>query len=57
VVETGEARPGEAEAAGAADAHDSLRKVLNYAHAAAVKDGCVWIPVTRQMVLIRLLQR
>jgi chromate reductase, NAD(P)H dehydrogenase (quinone) len=35
---------------GAADAHDSLRKVLNYAHAAVVKDACASIPVTRQMV-------
>jgi len=35
---------------GAADAHDSLHKVLNYAHAAVVGDACVSIPVTRQMV-------
>jgi NAD(P)H-dependent FMN reductase len=35
---------------GAVDAHDSLRRVLNYAHAAVVKDACVSIPVTRQMV-------
>jgi chromate reductase len=34
---------------GAADAHDSLGKVLSYAHAAIVKDACVSIPVTRQM--------
>jgi chromate reductase, NAD(P)H dehydrogenase (quinone) len=34
---------------GAADAHDSLGKVLSYAHAAIVKDACVPIPVTRQM--------
>jgi chromate reductase len=35
---------------GAADAHDSLRKVLHYAHAVVVEDACVAIPVTRQMV-------
>jgi chromate reductase, NAD(P)H dehydrogenase (quinone) len=34
----------------AADAHDSLRKVLAYAHAAVVKDACVAVPVTRQMI-------
>jgi chromate reductase, NAD(P)H dehydrogenase (quinone) len=32
---------------GAADAHDSLRKVLGYAHAAIVEEACVAIPVTR----------
>jgi chromate reductase, NAD(P)H dehydrogenase (quinone) len=32
---------------GAVDAHDSLRKVLGYAHAAIVEDACVSIPVTR----------
>jgi NAD(P)H-dependent FMN reductase len=31
---------------GAADAHESLAKVLSYAHAAVVKDACVSIPVT-----------
>jgi chromate reductase len=35
---------------GAADAHDSLRKVLRYAHAEVVEAACVGIPVTRQMV-------
>ena len=35
---------------GAADAHDSLRKVLNYAHASVITDACASIPVTRQMV-------
>jgi len=35
---------------GAADAHDSLRKVLHYAHAVVVEDACISIPVTRQMV-------
>jgi NAD(P)H-dependent FMN reductase len=35
---------------GAADAHDSLRKVLHYAHAEVVEAACIAIPVTRQMV-------
>ena len=35
---------------GAADAHESLRKVLNYASALVVDDACVSIPVTRPMV-------
>jgi chromate reductase, NAD(P)H dehydrogenase (quinone) len=35
---------------GAADAHDSLRKVLAYAHATVVEEACLSIPVTRQMV-------
>jgi len=35
---------------GAADAHDSLQKVLAYAHAAVVKDACMSIPVQRQAV-------
>lgn len=35
---------------GAADAHDSLRTVLRYAHAVVVEEACVSIPVTRQMV-------
>lgn len=34
----------------AADAHDSLRKVLGYAHAAVITDACASIPVTRQAV-------
>ena len=32
---------------GAADAHDSLRKVLGYVHAWIVEDACVRIPVGR----------
>jgi NAD(P)H-dependent FMN reductase len=32
---------------GAADAHQSLRKVLGYAHAAIIEDACADIPVTR----------
>jgi NAD(P)H-dependent FMN reductase len=32
---------------GAADAHESLRKVLGYAHAAVVAAACAAIPVTR----------
>jgi chromate reductase, NAD(P)H dehydrogenase (quinone) len=35
---------------GAADAHDSLRKVLHYAHAEVIEAACIAIPVTRQMV-------
>jgi NAD(P)H-dependent FMN reductase len=35
---------------GAADAHDSLAKVLAYAHAAVVKEACAAIPVSRQQV-------
>ncbi|HEY6426113.1 MAG TPA: NADPH-dependent FMN reductase [Acidimicrobiales bacterium] len=35
---------------GGADAHDSLRTVLNYAHAVVVEEACVSIPVTRQIV-------
>ncbi|HEY5110664.1 MAG TPA: NADPH-dependent FMN reductase [Acidimicrobiales bacterium] len=35
---------------GAADAHDSLRRVLHYAHAVVVERACTSIPVTRQMV-------
>lgn len=34
----------------AADAHDSLRKVLGYAHGAVITDACASIPVTRQAV-------
>ena len=34
----------------AADAHDSLSKVLHYAHAAVVQDACISIPVTREMI-------
>jgi chromate reductase len=35
---------------GAADALDSLGKVLSYAHASVVRDACASIPVTRPMV-------
>ncbi len=35
---------------GAADAHESLQKVLTYANAAVITDACVSIPVTRGMV-------
>lgn len=35
---------------GAADAHDSLRRVLAYAHATVVGEACVSIPVQRQAV-------
>jgi NAD(P)H-dependent FMN reductase len=35
---------------GAADAHDSLRKVLGYAHATVVQEACASIPVQRQVV-------
>ena len=32
---------------GAADAHDSLRKVLGYVHADIVEDACVRVPIAR----------
>jgi chromate reductase, NAD(P)H dehydrogenase (quinone) len=35
---------------GADDAHDSLRKVLGYAHSTIVEEACVHIPVTSTMV-------
>src|SRR5512144_53584 len=35
---------------GAADAHESLRKVLGYAHADLVADACADIPVLRDQV-------
>lgn len=35
---------------GAADAHDSLRKVLTYAHATIMDDLCTSIPVVRQSI-------
>lgn len=41
---------GPAAPTGAADAHDSLRKVLRYVHADIVEDACVRIPVTRDAV-------
>ncbi|HEX6452351.1 MAG TPA: NADPH-dependent FMN reductase [Trebonia sp.] len=37
-------------ATGAADAHESLRKVLGYAHADMVDEACAAIPVTRRDV-------
>jgi NAD(P)H-dependent FMN reductase len=41
---------GAAAPTGAADAHDSLRKVLGYVHADIVEPACVRIPVPRQAV-------
>jgi chromate reductase, NAD(P)H dehydrogenase (quinone) len=41
---------GPAAPSGAADAHESLRKVLNYAGAEIVEEACARIPVTREMV-------
>jgi NAD(P)H-dependent FMN reductase len=41
---------GPAAPTGAADAHDSLRKVLSYVHADVVDAACVRIPVTRDAV-------
>jgi chromate reductase, NAD(P)H dehydrogenase (quinone) len=41
---------GPASPTGAADAHDSLRKVLAYAGAHIVEDACARIPITRDMV-------
>ena len=41
---------GAAAQTGAADAHDSLRKVLGYVGAEIVEPACVRIPVTRQAV-------
>jgi NAD(P)H-dependent FMN reductase len=35
---------------GAADAHESLRKVLGYAHAAVIERACAAIPVTRTAI-------
>lgn len=35
---------------GAADAHDSLRKVLEYAGADIVEQACVRVPITRDLV-------
>src|SRR5947207_3664982 len=35
---------------GADDAHESLRKVLGYAHSVIVEEACVHIPVTSTMV-------
>jgi NAD(P)H-dependent FMN reductase len=35
---------------GGADAHDSLRKVLTYAHAEIVEDACARIPLSRGQV-------
>ncbi len=41
---------GAAAPTGAADAHESLRKVLGYAGADIVEDACVRIPVERSLV-------
>jgi chromate reductase len=41
---------GPAAPSGGADAHDSLRKVLGYAHADIVEAACVRVPLERQMV-------
>jgi NAD(P)H-dependent FMN reductase len=41
---------GAAAPTGAADAHDSLRKVLGYVHAEIVEDACARIPVPRAAV-------
>ena len=41
---------GPAAPSGAADAHESLAKVLRYAGAEIVDDACVRVPVTRDMV-------
>ncbi len=41
---------GPAAPTGAADAHESLRKVLGYVHAEIVEDACARIPVTRDAV-------
>ena len=41
---------GPAAPSGAADAHDSLRKVLGYAGAEIVEAACRRAPVTREMV-------
>jgi NAD(P)H-dependent FMN reductase len=41
---------GPAAPSGGADAHDSLRKVLGYAHAHVVEAACVRVPLERQMV-------
>lgn len=35
---------------GAADAHDSLRKVLGYTHASIIEEACAHIPVARGLV-------
>jgi NAD(P)H-dependent FMN reductase len=41
---------GPASPTGGADAHESLRKVLGYAHADIVDAACVRVPLERQMV-------
>ena len=41
---------GPAAPTGAADAHDSLRRVLGYAGADIVEPACVRVPVTREML-------
>jgi NAD(P)H-dependent FMN reductase len=41
---------GPAAPTGAADAHDSLRKVLGYVHAEIVEQACARVPVTRDAI-------
>jgi NAD(P)H-dependent FMN reductase len=41
---------GPASPTGAADAHDSLRKVLGYAGADVIESACVRVPVSRDMI-------
>lgn len=41
---------GPAAPTGAADAHDSLRKVLSYVHADIAENACVRVPVVRDVV-------
>jgi NAD(P)H-dependent FMN reductase len=41
---------GPASPTGAADAHESLRRVLGYVHADVVEEACVRIPVTRDAI-------
>ena len=41
---------GPAAPSGGADAHDSLRKVLRYAHADVVEEACVRVPLERGVV-------
>ena len=41
---------GPAAPTGGADAHESLRKVMGYLHAAIVEEACVRIPVVRGMI-------
>jgi chromate reductase len=41
---------GPAAPTGAADAHQSLRKVLGYVHADIIEEACARIPVTRDVI-------